>query len=39
MNLTLDNLPIGQWRDLTQKELEELNSMISSSVKTEEASR
>lgn len=39
MNLTLDNLPIGQWRNLTQKELEVLNKMISSSVKTEEASR
>lgn len=39
MNLTLSNLPIGQWRDLTTKELEELNNMISSSIKTEEASR
>lgn len=39
MNLTLANLPIGQWRDLTTKELEELNNMISSSIKTEEASR
>lgn len=39
MNLTLDNLSIGQWRDLTTKELEELNNMISRSVKTEEASR
>ena len=39
MNLTLANLPIGQWRNLTANELEELNNLISSSIKTEEASR
>lgn len=39
MNLKLANLPIGQWRNLTANELEELNNLISSSVKTEEASR
>lgn len=39
MNLTLKDLPIGQWRDLTAKELSELNNMISSSIKTKEASR
>lgn len=39
MNLTLKDLPIGKWRNLTQKELEELNHMISSSIKTEDASR
>lgn len=39
MNLTLKNLPIGQWRDLTKQELSELNAMIDNSIKTEEASR
>lgn len=39
MNLKLANLPIGQWRNLTANELEELNNLISSSVKTEDASK
>ncbi|MGL5244794.1 MAG: 23S rRNA pseudouridine synthase F, partial [Sarcina sp.] len=39
MNVTLSNLKMGQWRDLTQKELKEINRMVSSSVKTEEASK
>ncbi|MDG1275858.1 MAG: 23S rRNA pseudouridine(2604) synthase RluF [Algoriphagus sp.] len=33
MNIHLD-LPVGKWRDLTEKELAELNSLISGSSKT-----
>jgi 23S rRNA pseudouridine2604 synthase len=33
MNIQLD-LPVGKWRDLTEKELEELNSLIADSSKT-----
>jgi 23S rRNA pseudouridine2604 synthase len=33
MNIHLD-LPVGKWRDLTEKELEELNSLIADSSKT-----
>jgi 23S rRNA pseudouridine2604 synthase len=33
MNIELD-LPVGKWRDLTEKELEDLNEMISDSSKT-----
>lgn len=33
MNILLD-LPVGKWRDLTEKELEELNSLIADSSKT-----
>ena len=36
MNVSLDNIKIGQWRDLTEKELRELNGLISTSVKTKE---
>ncbi|MPQ44169.1 23S rRNA pseudouridine(2604) synthase RluF [Clostridium tarantellae] len=39
MNVTLKNLKIGEWRNLTEKELEEINKMISNSKKTEEASK
>lgn len=38
MNVALGNLNIGQWRNLTPKELIEINRLISTSVKTEEAS-
>ncbi len=38
MNVTLDKLPIGQWRELTQQELAEINKMVANSSKTEEAS-
>jgi 23S rRNA pseudouridine2604 synthase len=33
INIHLD-LPVGKWRDLTEKELEELNSLIADSSKT-----
>lgn len=36
MNINLDNLKIGAWRDLTEKELKELNELIVTSVKTKE---
>jgi 23S rRNA pseudouridine2604 synthase len=38
MNVNLDKLTIGQWRELTEKELEEINRMVATSSKTEEAS-
>lgn len=38
MNIKLDNLPIGKWRYLNDTELKKLNSLISTSIKTEEAS-
>ncbi|MCC7332430.1 MAG: 23S rRNA pseudouridine(2604) synthase RluF [Flavobacteriales bacterium] len=33
MNLTLDNLPLGKWRDLTSIELNELMKLVDKSVK------
>ena len=36
MNINLGELKIGKWRDLTYKELKELNSLISTSGKTKE---
>ena len=38
MNVTLDGIAPGKWRDLTSEELKEINEMVSKSVKTEEAS-
>ena len=38
MNITIDNLPIGKWRNFTAAELQELNVLIEGSSKTEEAS-
>lgn len=38
MNVNLDKLAIGQWRELTSVELTEINRMVASSSKTEEAS-
>lgn len=38
MNVTLDNLPTGSWRYLTANELKTINTLISNSIKTEEAS-
>ncbi len=38
MNVSLGNLAIGQWRELTEKELSEINEMVATSSKTEEAS-
>lgn len=38
MNITLDGLSSGQWRYLTPLEIEHINTLVASSVKTEEAS-
>ncbi|WP_031528085.1 23S rRNA pseudouridine(2604) synthase RluF [Dyadobacter crusticola] len=38
MNVTLDGLPVGKWRDLTEQEMAEINAAVESSVKTEEGS-
>jgi 23S rRNA pseudouridine2604 synthase len=38
MNVQLDALKIGDWRELTEKELSEINTMVANSTKTEEAS-
>lgn len=38
MNVTLGDLPDGQWRYLTKKELSKINELVTDSVKTEEAS-
>ena len=37
MNVSIDNLPIGKWRYLTQNELFDINNLISNSIKTENA--
>jgi 23S rRNA pseudouridine2604 synthase len=34
MNVTLDNLPVGKWRDLTKAELKEINRLVADSSKT-----
>ncbi|WP_034868143.1 23S rRNA pseudouridine(2604) synthase RluF [Clostridium lundense] len=39
MNVTLSNLPIGKWRYLTQSEIDTINKLVKTSVKTEEASK
>ncbi|MGB0881135.1 MAG: 23S rRNA pseudouridine(2604) synthase RluF, partial [Polaribacter sp.] len=38
MNVQLGNLRVGDWREITSEELKEINTMIASSSKTEEAS-
>ena len=38
MNVTLENLPIGKWRNLTAAEMQKINQMIANSTKTEEGS-
>ena len=38
MNVTLQNLPVGKWRDLTEVEMNFINAAVESSVKTEEGS-
>jgi 23S rRNA pseudouridine2604 synthase len=38
MNVTLENLPTGQWRNLTAEELQTINGAVETSVKTEEGS-
>ncbi|GAB6169073.1 23S rRNA pseudouridine(2604) synthase RluF [Clostridium carnis] len=37
MNISIGELKIGEWRDLTPKELKKLSELISTSVKTKEA--
>lgn len=39
MNVDLDNLKIGQWRELNEKEILQIKAMVKRSSKTEEASR
>lgn len=39
MNLTLDNLSTGKWRDLTDNELGQIMNKVAHSSKTEEATR
>ena len=39
MNVSLGNLKVGEWRELTSKEMEEINKLVTSSSKTEEASK
>lgn len=38
MNVTLDGITPGKWRDLTEKELSEIQKLVSTSTKTEEGS-
>ncbi len=38
MNITLDGIGYGKWRELTTTEMDEINKMVSTSSKTEEAS-
>lgn len=38
MNVRLNNLKIGEWRELTKNEIDTLNNLIKNSSKTEEAS-
>ena len=39
MNVSLGNLKVGDWRELTNSELDKINAMVASSSKTEEASK
>ena len=38
MNVTLDNLKLGKWRELTKSEMQQIHRLLSKSSKTEEAS-
>ncbi|MCE7039477.1 23S rRNA pseudouridine(2604) synthase RluF [Dyadobacter sp. CY312] len=38
MNVTLDNIPVGKWRDLTSDEMKFINNAVADSVKTEDGS-
>jgi len=38
MNVRLDNLEVGKWRYLTDKEMQTINALVSDSTKTEEGS-
>lgn len=39
MSVNLEGIKVGEWRELTEKEMIEINNMISDSSKTEEASK
>ena len=39
MNISLKNLPVGDWRELSKKEMDIINDMIKNSSATEEASK
>ena len=38
MNISLDGISAGQWRNLTTKEIDQINKLVVDSVKTEEGS-
>lgn len=38
MNISLNNIPLGKWRNLTNEEIKEIMLMVSDSSKTEDAS-
>ena len=38
MNISLSNIPLGKWRNITREELAEIMKMVAQSSKTEEAS-
>ena len=38
MNVSLGDLKTGKWRNLTTDEINEINKLVSDSIKTEEAS-
>ena len=39
MNIQLENLPIGEWRDLTEKELLDLKNSLGDSLNISEKQR
>lgn len=39
MNITLNNIPVGQWRNLTEKEIADILQLVADSDKTEGASK
>ena len=39
MNISLNNIPLGQWRNLTESEVNAILAMVADSDKTEEASK
>lgn len=39
MNVTLSSLPVGKWRYLTKNEVDTINNLVKTSIKTEEASK
>jgi 23S rRNA pseudouridine2604 synthase len=38
MNINIDGIAVGKWRNLTEEEITTINSLVADSVKTEEAS-